>query len=168
MNISHTLFTEVELENDAGQTEKKVMSISALKNYYTQKLSEQEAKYAKLAPLVEFLGAIYGKMPGTTDVNAEDYGEYVLSQYELVGDKGHFPTKSNEVALVVGRNNDITDLTLAQLGFIGEKEFLNLFPTGEETTEDVEDLMIPFDKIIGKKFMLNYNKYLLQSLHRLQ
>ena len=161
MNISHTLFTEVELENDAGQTEKKAMSISALKNYYTQKLSEQEAKYAKLAPLVEFLGAIYGKMPGTTDVNAEDYGEYVLSQYELVGDKGHFPTKSNEVALVVGRNNDITDLTLAQLGLIDEDSFMSLFPTKGENGEENEDFdttqLIDFEEIFGQKFMLTFN-----------
>ena len=59
--------------------------------------------------------------------------------------------------LVVGGNNDVTDLTLAQLGFIGEKQFLNLFPQGDETADDVDELMIPFDQVIGKKFMLNYN-----------
>lgn len=158
MNISHTLFTEVELENASGDKEKKAMSISALKAYYTQKLSEQEEKYAKLAPMVDYLGSIYGKMPGTTDVNADDYGDYVLSQYELIGEKGHFPAKPNEVALVVGTNNDITDLTLAQLGLIDEDLFMSLFPVEGETNEEFgKTQTIDFDELFQKKFMLNYN-----------
>ena len=53
----------------------------------------------------------------------------------------------------------MTDLTLAQLGFIGEKEFLSLFPQEGETTGDREDYetMIDFSKILNKSFMLNYN-----------
>ncbi len=158
MVLNHNLFTEVEIEDEtSGSTQKAVMSLSELKAYYTLKLTQQEEKYANLAPLVDYLGAIFGKMPGTKDVNSPEFGDYVLSQYEIVGEKGYFPTKANEAVLVVGGNNDMTDLTLAQLGFIGEEEFLSLFPTGDETAEDLEDLMIPFDEIIGKKFMLNYN-----------
>ena len=157
MTLNNSLFTEVEVEGESGATEEVVMSLSELKAYYTLKLTQQEQKYANLAYLVDYLGAIYGKMPGTSDVHAETYGDYVLSQYELLGNQGHFPEKANEAVLVVGGNNDMTDLTLAQLGFIGEEEFLNLFPAEDEKVEDVEALMIPFDKIIGKKFMLNYN-----------
>ena len=157
MTLNNSLFTEVEVEGESGATEEVVMSLSELKAYYTLKLTQQEQKYANLAYLVDYLGAIYGKMPGTSDVNAETYGDYVLSQYELLGNQGHFPEKANEAVLVIGGNNDMTDLTLAQLGFIGEEEFLNLFPAEDEKVEDVEALMIPFDKIIGKKFMINYN-----------
>jgi len=157
MSLDNSLFTEVEVENENGQTEQVVMSLSELKAYYTLKLTQQEEKYASLAYLVDYLGAIYGKMPGTADVTSEDYGKYVLSQYDLVGEQGHFPTKANEAVLVVGGNNDMTDLTLAQRGFIVEEEFLSLFPQGDEKEEDVKEIMIPFDKIIGKQFMLNYN-----------
>ena len=157
MTLNNSLFTEVDVESESGETERVVLSLSELKAYYTLKLTQQEQKYANLAYLVDYLGAIYGKMPGTEDVNSETYGDYVLSQYELLGNQGHFPTASNEAVLVIGSNNDVTDLTLAQLGFIGEKEFLNLFPEEGEDMEDVEELMIPFDKIIGKQFMLNYN-----------
>ena len=157
MTLNNSLFTEVEVESLSGTTETAVMSLSALKTYYSTKLTLQEQKYADLAYLVDYLGAIYGKMPGTDDVTSDTYGDYVLSQYELVGNQGHFPTKYNEAVLVIGSNNDMTDLTLAQLGFISETEFLNLFPMGDEKVEDVEELMIPFDKIIGKQFMLNYN-----------
>ena len=157
MTLDDSLFTEVEIESEGGVTETVVMSLSELKAYYTLKLTQQEEKYASLAYLVDYLGDIYGKMPGTSDVTSEEFGEYVLSQYELVGDKGHFPTKANEAVLVIGGNNDVTDLTLAQLGFINEKDFLSLFPMEGESVEDLEDLMIPFDKVLGKKFMLNYN-----------
>ncbi len=156
MNLSNNLFTEVQIEEN-GSTVEQVMSLSELKAYYTFQLTQQEEKYASLAYLVDYLGSVYGKMPGTADVEADDYGDYVLSQYDVIN--GHFPETSNEAVLVVGGNNDMTDLTLAQLGFIGEKEFLELFPQeGEDVGESEEyETKIDFHQIVGKKFMLNYN-----------
>lgn len=156
MSLTNNLFTEVEIEEN-GTTVEKVMSLSELKAYYTFQLTQQEEKYASLAYLVDYLGSVYGKMPGTTDVSSEAYGDYVLSQYDVI--EGHFPKTASEAVLVVGGNNDVTDLTLAQLGFIGEKEFLALFPQEGEEVGDAEDYetKIGFDKVIGKQFMLNYN-----------
>lgn len=158
MKFDNTLYTEVEVEID-GVTKKQTMSLSSLKAFYTKKLTEQEEKYAQLAPLVEYLGAIYGKLPGTSDLSAENCGEYVLSQYDLIGEGSRFPTKSNEAVLVVGAHNDVTDLTLAQLGFMGEDEFLSLFPQEGEVVDENKnyDTFIDFDRVLGKKFMLNYN-----------
>lgn len=158
MTLDYSLFTEVAIEDEEGKTSNAVMSLAELKAYYTLKLTQQEEKYANLAYLVDYLGSIYGKMPGTSDVTDADYGKYVLSQYDLIGDS-RFPTSSNEAVLVIGDNNDVTDLTLARLGFLDEKEFLSLFPdaTKGETVEDLEDIMIPFEKILGRQFMLNYN-----------
>ena len=157
MSLTNNLFTEVQVEEN-GATKNKVMSLSELKAYYTFQLTKQEEKYATLAYLVDYLGSIYGKMPGTTDVSSADFGDYVLSQYDVL-EGGHFPQSANEAVLVVGGNNDVTDLTLAQLGFIGEKEFLALFPQEGEEVGDSEDYetKIGFDKVVGKKFMLNYN-----------
>ncbi len=163
MELSNNLFTEVSLEADANAKPEAVMSLSALQTFYTQKLTEQEEKYAKLAELVKYLGGVYGKIPGTSDFKANDYGDYVLSQYEVVAKSETsatgFPTKINEAVLVIGDNNDMTDLTLARLGILSETEFMALFP---ETGEKVEDgskyeTMIGFDRIFKKKFMLNYN-----------
>ncbi len=159
VKLDYNLFTEVEVEDNVGGSLDSVMSLASLKSYYTLKLTQQEEKYASLAYLVDYLGAIYGTMPGTAEVDRQKgrYMEYVKSQYDLVDGEGYFPTTSNEAVLVVGKNNDMTDLTLAQLGFIGEEEFLNLFPQEGEDPDEIDDLTIPFDKIIGKKFMLNYN-----------
>ena len=156
MSLSNNLYTRVQVEEN-GRTVEKVMSLSELKSYYTFQLTQQEEKYASLAYLVDYLGSVYGKMPGTTDVNSDKFGDYVLSQYDVI--EGDFPKAANEAVLVVGPNNDVTDLTLAQLGFIGEKEFLALFPQEGEDVGDSEDYetMIGFDKVVGKQFMLNYN-----------
>lgn len=156
MQISPNLFTEVELENADGVKETRAISLSALKTYYTTKLSQQEEKYAQLAPMVDYLGAIYGVIPDTKDLTKEGYGKYVLSQYDII--KGSFPTSANQAVLVIGGNNDVTDLTLAQLGLIDEELFMSLFPVeGQETSDYSETKTIDFEKIFGKKFMLNYN-----------
>ncbi|MBR2441506.1 MAG: ATP-binding cassette domain-containing protein, partial [Clostridia bacterium] len=158
LKLNDSLFTQVEVEGETGQTETAVMSLSSLKAYYTLKLTQQEQKYANLAHLVDYLGSIYGRMPGTADVHSDDFGKYVLEQYDVIGgENSRFPSAANEAVLVVGGNNDMMDLTLAQLGFIGEKEFLSLFPEEGESMDDLEELMIPFEKILGKKFMLNSN-----------
>ncbi len=155
MVLHNNFFTQVEIENEVGNTETVVMSLSELKSYYTLKLTQQEPKYANLAYLVDYLGSVYGKMPGTSDASSKEFGAYVQSQYDVI--EGQFPKRSDEAVLVIGGNNDMTDLTLAQLGFIGEEEFLALFPKDGESVENVKELMIPFDRVIGKQFMLNYN-----------
>ncbi len=149
MALDNSLFTTVSVLGENNESEEVVMSLSELKTYYTEKLSQQDEKYASLAYLVDYLGSVYGKMPGTADVTAEDFGAYVLSQYDVI--KGEFPKTANQAVLVVGDNNDVTDLTLAQLGFIAEGQFLALF------NENTQNSSISFDTIIGKQFALNNN-----------
>ncbi len=152
LDLSPNLYTKVKMGETADA--ETVISLSTLKAYYTDKLSQQDEKYASLAPLVDYLGSIYGKMPGTDNVESENFGDYVRTQYDVI--KGEFPKAKNEAVLVIGDNNDMTDLTLAQLGMLSEKQFLSLFPQeGEEKA--TEAMQIPFDEIIGRAFMLNYN-----------
>ena len=161
VDLLYNLFTDVDLTGDTDP----VYSMAQLKSDYTAKLAKQEEKYAKLAPMVEYLGAIYGRLPGTSDMTAEKVGEYVLSQYEIVqadGLESRFPTASNEAVLVLGANNDITDLTLAQLGILGEEEFFALFPdmseeSLKEESSSKEYTTVPFSRIIGKKYKLYDN-----------
>lgn len=152
LDLSPNLYTKVKMGETADA--ETVISLSTLKAYYTDKLSQQDEKYASLAPLVDYLGSIYGKMPGTDNVEDESFGEYVLTQYDVI--KGEFPKAKNEAVLVIGDNNDMTDLTLAQLGMLSEKQFLSLFSEDNETKE-TEAIQIPFEEIIGRAFMLNYN-----------
>ncbi len=151
--MTNNLFTEIVTGTEESDKTTRYMSLSSLKEFYKAEISNQDAKYAQLTYLVDYLGAIYGKMPGTTDFDDSRYGQYVLSQYDVLA--GSFPKSSNEAVLVVGGNNDATDLLLAQLGFIDESDFLALFEKGE--SKDEEPMLIDFDTILSKKFVLYDN-----------
>lgn len=154
VNLLPNLYTEVTLDTTEGG-KASVLSLSTLKSYYVQRLTEQEEKYAQLVYLVDYLGSIYGTMPGTDDLSDARYGDYVRSQYDVV--EGEFPSAVNEAVLVVGTKNDVTDLNLAQLGFLNEKEFLALFPTEGNTDAPDKPTEINFSEILSQKFTLFYN-----------
>ena len=83
------------------------------------------AEYAQIDYLVDFLPSVIGKIPDTKDMSKAGSLSYVQSQYDKLA--GEWPTQANEALLVIGGNNEMFDLTLAQLGFISEKDFLQLF-----------------------------------------
>ncbi len=160
MDLLNNLYTEVEMKDP---TKAPVYSISNLKAYYTDELSKLDEKYASLAQMVPMLGSVYGKLPGTTDMSKSGVGDYVLSQYDIIGESSRFPANYNEAVLVLGANNDITDLTLTQLGLLSEDKFLSLFPglnkddLQENKQEDVSYETVDFSKIIGKEYKLFSN-----------
>lgn len=141
----------------------KNFSLTQLKSFYIAELLQYAKKYAPLIQYVELFGNIVNKMPGTSEGFTDpDFAKYVLSQYDVLGGEGaHFPQNANEAVLVVGSNNDVTDLTLAQLGLLPEKEFLSLFDLGGEKKENASDgagyLSLPFSDIIGKEYVLYGN-----------
>ena len=130
VTLTDSLFTEVT--TGVGEDAKdEIRSLSSLKQYFINVLEDQEEKYAQMAYLVDYLGSVVNTMPGTSsfDVERKAYSEYVLSQYDIVNEEqgGYFPRESNEAVLVIGSNNALTDLLLAQLGYITEDDFLSLF-----------------------------------------
>ncbi len=147
--LKYSLFTEAQIQED-GNMKTVAMSLSELREYYTLKLLQLDSKYSSLTSLVSLLGDMQGKMPGTANVEDESFGEYVLSQYDVVA--GHFPQSANEGVLVVGSNNDIIDLSLLQLGFLGEDKFVELF-----TNPNNEGMTFKYDKLLGKEYRLNSN-----------
>ncbi len=156
INLSNNLFTTVNMKK--GEVN---YSLATLKAYYTELLGNQKEEYAKLAPLVSYLGDVYGKLPGTKDLSNSEAGDYVLTQYEKASENSRFPVTANEAILVLGQNNDITDLTLAQLGIMSEELFISLFPEMNEGSTETNDEnsynTLSFDEIIGKQYSLLYN-----------
>ena len=147
-------------------------SLSSLKQYFINVLEDQEEKYAQMAYLVDYLGSVVNTMPGTSNFDKTEerdaFGEYVLSQYDIL--YGKFPENSNQAVLVVGTNNDMTDLLLAQLGYITEDDFLSLFELGGGETEDYDPddigdyLSFTFKELTeDKDFTLYYNDAVYQK-----
>ena len=153
--IINNLYTTVEFGSNGAEKTTKVVSLSTLKETYVQKLNEmdttEDKQYSQLAPLVSYLGSVVNKMPGTADFADERFNQYVLSEYDVIG--GGFPKSVNEAVLVVGKNNDVTDLTLVQLGLLSEEEFFTTLYSDDVAQADP----VPFAEIVGKEYVLYNN-----------
>ena len=158
--ISDNLFLQAETfpEGDSTKTELTTRSLSNLKNKYITDLMAFASQYDSLIGYADYFLDVVNVMPGTSDDTNLGYGEYVLSQYDVIA--GHFPQNENEVVLVVGANNQVTDLTLAQLGLLEEDRFMDLFNLGTDNSESVTDPdadRVNFADILGKKYTFFYN-----------
>ncbi len=162
VSISDNLFTHVDTAIDPAaspiELETTTRSLSNLKDYYISVVYRVASEYKDLVSFADFFGDIVNAMPGTSDLAAETYGSYVRSQYDVIA--GHFPQSENEIVLVVGGNNQVSDLTLAQLGFLNEEKFAALFKQGEsggDASEIPEESLVDFSEIVGKQYTLFYN-----------
>ena len=158
--ISDNLFLQAETfpENDSSRTETTTRSLSNLKEKFIADLMVFASQYDSLVGYADYFLDVVNVMPGTSDNTNLGYGEYVLSQYDVIA--GHFPQNENEVVLVVGSNNQVTDLTLAQLGLLPEDRFMELFNLGDEDSSaevDPDADKVTFEEILGKKYTFFYN-----------
>ena len=168
------VYTEIQMTKGTGvgNQETQYMSLAQIRASYTTKLSSLDGQYAQLssfAPMLSMLAPTISEMPGTRSLSDERFGEYVLSQYEMIakapGSATGFPTNANEAILVVGETNDITDLTLSQLGLLTEEQFLSLFIEAEKdeneggAAEETKDdfMYVPFTDIWNKTYKLYTN-----------
>ncbi len=158
--LSDNLFLQTETFPDGNNetTEPTTRSLNNLKAKYINDLMQFADQYSSLVGFADYFTNVVSVMPGTSDSSDLDFGEYVRSQYDIVA--GDFPENENEAVLVVGQNNQVTDLTLAQLGLLDEDRFMELFNLGDEDAEPVTDPdadKIPYDDILDKKYTLFYN-----------
>ena len=158
--FSDNLFTDVRVGTTEAELRTEYRSLSSLKQFYTDELTKNAEQYKDLAGMVSMLGAVVSKMPGTSDFSAPRYGEYVLSQYDLVA--GEFPKSESECVIVIGRDNTAIDLLMAQLGFIEETKFLSYFDLGANGSgvadkAPEESKLIPYQTLLGKEYALYYN-----------
>ena len=159
-SLADNLFLQTETfpADSSETTEKTTRSLNNLKDKYIEDLMAFASQYGSLIGFADYFTNVVSVMPGTSENANLGYGEYVRSQYDVVA--GHFPENENEAVLVVGQNNQVTDLTLAQLGFLDESRFMELFNLGDEDAEPVTDPdadKISYDDILGKQYTLFYN-----------
>ena len=176
VRLLDNVYTDVQMTKglEVGNQETQYMSLSQIRAQYTTKLSNLDGQYAQLAafaPMLSMLAPSVTEMPGTRDFTDDRFSDYVLSQYDMIGkapgSETGFPTNANEAVLVVGGNNDITDLTLSQLGMLTEDEFLSLFIEAEEdqknsssassSAENDDFLYVAFNDVWNKTYKLCTN-----------
>ena len=111
IDVSNNIYTDFAPEK-GGDVQKT--SLTAIRQIYKALLSESEFKEAVSA--ISTLSQPISQSPSSE--------EYILSQYKLLD--GKMATEKNEIMIVIDKNSLITDLTLAQLGYYSQDEFLNM------------------------------------------
>ena len=114
LDLTNNVFSNWQRDENS---EKKYMSLNGLTQMYIAELRTVEG-FAEYAMFVDLFTDFMKQIPGDQ--------EYVLSQYDLVGENSKYPSNANEIVLVVDDNQTLTDLIYAQMGFYNENEFLNI------------------------------------------
>ena len=122
------------------------ISISALTSLYTSILKETEFK--DYASYVTALAPSMEEMPNNVD--------YLLSQYDLVGENSKIASGKNEIMLVLNSEDELSDLLLARFGYYTQEEFLEIVTKAtsddENYTSDIYRDSFAYDELIGKEF----------------
>ncbi len=127
LDISNNIYTNY---NFSGLDNTPKMSLSSALKTYTSMLEDTE--YKNLSPLIATLEDTFMQLP--------DDEEYIMSQYEYCTspETSYFPTKPNEIMLVVSKDVELTDVLLASLGYYTQEEFLNIMFRANEKLENGE------------------------------
>ncbi len=159
INVANNLFTTYNFEADSNTN----TSISVAKQMYSTLLEKTE--YANLSPLISTLGDTFMQIPDSED--------YIMSQYEFITstEKSKFPTKTNEILIVVNDENEINDLLLAQLGYYSQEEFFNIvyrasYEEGENNEYDsnLNKEKFSYDELLDKTFTWYSNDLLYKKV----
>ena len=154
------------IESDETNIQNYTSAISYSYNLNLQIYKDDTDEIVQVNPntVLDELGMSMGEMQSafvSTDVFSEmfDSEEMNKQMYDLVA--GSWPTKYNEVVLVVDENNEISDFTLYALGLKDSDELSEMYqnildgtPFEVETSYDIDDLVG-----MNFKFLLNSDYY---------
>lgn len=140
LDLTNNLYTNWKY--DAVSKEEN-MSISAITKMYTSVLKETEFK--DYASYISQLDSVMEQAPNNN--------EYILSQYDLLD--GNLAQNENEIMVVINKDNQLTDIVLAQLGYFTQSEFINIVYKATESdgyTQENDKPKFSFDEIKNKSF----------------
>ena len=155
------------IESDETNIQDYTSAISYSYNLNLQIYKDDTYEIVQVNPntVLDELGMSMGEMQSafvSTDVFSEmfDSEEMNKQMYDLVA--GSWPTKYNEVVLVVDENNEISDFTLYALGLKDSDELSEMYQNILDGTPfEVEQTSYDIDDLVGMnfKFLLNSDYY---------
>ncbi len=146
IDIRNNIYTD--FKRDSNTAHDQTVSISAIKNIYTSVMKETE--YAEQASLITQLGATFMQAPSDN--------EYIKTQYNVL--TGELADEADELMIVVNKDRALTDLTLAQIGYYTQEEFMNIAYRAVHTEEepnanynpDLDKTEFSYQELLGKTF----------------
>lgn len=139
----------------SGETEQKLLSLDSIIDNYESVLSTVDG-------IGNYSGYITSLVSSTHQLPA--HNDYILKQYDVV--TGHMPTSSNELLLVINKEDSLADLILAELGYFTQDSFVEyaknskgLVKNEEGRNHDNDISSFNYDTILSHDFYYLENKY---------
>ena len=155
------------IESDETNIQNYTSAISYSYNLNLQIYKDDTDEIVQVNPntVLDELGMSMNEMQSafvSTDVFSEMFDSEEMNEqmYDLVA--GSWPTKYNEVVLVVDENNEISDFTLYALGLKDSDELSEMYQNILDGTPfEVEQTSYDIDDLVGMnfKFLLNSDYY---------
>ena len=117
LDVTNNIFTSWNRGYEGDEGHDKVISLNGLTQMYISELNTVP-NFSEYAMYVNLFTNFIKQVPAKQD--------YIMDQYDFVGKESRFPTKSNEMLIVVDEDQTLMDILFAQLGFFTEREFLDL------------------------------------------
>lgn len=139
IDIHNNVYTKVQ---ESGKDEPTEISITALTTLYTEVL-----KKSAFEDYAQYVGMFVPDMK-----QAPNNPEYISSQYKVYGE---IADEKHEVMLVINKDEQMSDLLLARLGYYTQDEFLNLVYRADESDKHNPSLdkdYFDYSELIGKNF----------------
>lgn len=145
--MSNNIYTDFHFTGEDGKTATQVMSLSAGRQVYTALLEQTD--YKQYSSMITSFASGFSQMPDSAD--------FVLSQYDILNEGGHLPEKSDEIMIVVNGDHELSDLTLAQLGYYTQEEFFNTVFKAAGRDDLIKEGVpgierFTYEKLLGKTF----------------
>ena len=141
LDLTNNIYTEYKRNESFSQ----MLSLSAIKNVYKSVLEQTDLK--SLSSLITALGQTFMQAP--------DDNDYIATQYNLLD--GDFAKAKDEIMIVVNKDRALNDLTLAQLGYYSQEEFITMAEDlGADVEKDYKDTF-SYQELLDKEFTYYYN-----------
>ncbi len=144
LEVTKSIYTDFKVYNSVASKYDKTLSVNAITNTY-KGIIEQLPEYADYSNIIVNLVNSFGQ--GIADNN------YIKTQYDIVD--GTLPQNANDILIVLGDDEELTDLLLAQLGYYTEEEFLNIVHKGLNDgfyNPNIDKRHFTYEELRNKKF----------------
>lgn len=150
IDLAHSVYTDFTYTDVSGAKTTLNASVAAIQSTYTSVLKQTE--YKDFVQYISMYMNIFSQAPNNA--------EYIESQYKIL--KGKVATEKDEIMLVLNKDGETTDLTLAQLGYLTQDQFMAYAYAATDKNYDSSTLLTDFtyDELMNKEFVWYPNQAL--------
>ena len=150
IDLLPNIFVDFKVTPDS---EPEHISVRQITDMYKELLSKTEM--SSMSSFVDTLAPTLKQAPNNTD--------YILSQYDLLGDS-KIATEKNEVMIVLNSEDELSDLLLARLGYFTEVEFIEIINKANSELDSEENgTEVEYNKTLYRNYF-SYDELLNKTL----